>query len=219
MIHYIVAFYNGPRRNKNNFQANLKLQIKAVQQFSSITKATFVLNQYQNETIQVPDNIQIIIRPNLNCSYGAWHHAILQHIHENYDFFLTEDDYVPTDNDFTKPYYQQMNDNAYVCGFIRYDPVQHAAIPNGLLNHKKAQIAYKEYGNVFKLTDGTDYNSCEYNQLHFLEYLKNYSDIVNQCLLPHEFYPNILRFSRIGQPHHYAPNAPTAFYQQHHLLN
>lgn len=155
-------------------------------------EASFVINKTEFEDIQKIESVvsdylikipfEIIYRKNVNSSYGGWNDAIKKNINKDYDYsFLIEDDYLPTSNDFYKPFLQEMSPNvAYVCtkvfnGQKRGFP-RHAAISNGLISNEKCKIVLQQNNKVFYLSSSStnNYHSAEYSQVLFLSLLTAY---------------------------------------------
>jgi len=228
-IHYVVAFYPCPREiSTPNPLLFTQYHLNFIQT-ANFYKSTFVYNfcdqTVENKIKELTHNkVNTIFRPNTNCSYGAWEHAVIQNINEPIDYhFLSEDDYIPTNPHFLIPYLQQITPNtAYVCGFIRNEapetPPQynqkHAAIANGILSQSAAQQIYKIHNKLFDLNPIGE-GFCWKNQITFLNLFKEYEmkHIAHICTLPQE-HLNIIRF--IG--HGPIPHAPLNLWIKHHKL-
>lgn len=195
-INYIPVFYFGIKRNNNPKDKFFFLK-KHLEFISNLTldsniEASFVINKTEFEDIQKIESVvsdylikipfEIIYRKNVNSSYGGWNDAIKKNINKDYDYsFLIEDDYLPTSNDFYKPFLQEMSPNvAYVCtkvfnGQKRGFP-RHAAISNGLISNEKCKIVLQQNNKVFYLSSSStnNYHSAEYSQVLFLSLLTAY---------------------------------------------
>ena len=128
-IHYVVAVFLGPRR-RSQPQCEpfyfVKKHLKFLQ-MSSFKQVTFVCNNYKPEfddslpiivhEAKLPMPANVILRNNIDCSYGAWEHAIIQNIDKELDYhFLIEDDFIPTYQNFINHFIQKMKPNAaYTC--------------------------------------------------------------------------------------------------------
>ena len=208
MIHYIVAVWLGPRRVQpvNNPYAYLRHQLYFLKNSKSIDKTTFVVNHYDTELEKEIEPIiasfgvkaNVIYRKNLGCSYAAFQEAIIQNLEYDYHF-LIEDDCVPTDDNFLVPYLNEMREDAIFSTAMRAGTVE----GNGLLSGKFAKKVYSKRGVVFKLCDSIEYGDCQWNQLHFLDYLKEMgrvSALKNHCYWYQ--WPNPLPGWLWGRPGH-----------------
>jgi hypothetical protein len=191
-INYIVAIYGGNRRHYGNLSPIGVFVNKHIEFLKSNPKyieyVTFVFNKSNNldevELIQqckeFLENFKytgdVIVRDNSGFSYGAWHEGILHNINnkEITHHFLIEDDYLPQCSDFLEWFlFVENEDTKYVASLWKEN---HAAMSNGLLNHKKALDTYKKYGTVFQLKtnasesywDGFD------NQRHYLNLIEGH---------------------------------------------
>jgi hypothetical protein len=210
-ITYIACFFLGERRNTLAEKEPLVLLNKHMDFLSNlpknskIKKAMFVLNSNTpNDLSQIEKDffslcekvvsnlpIEIIVRENIDFSYGAWNRAIQQDI-ENKNktdyYFLIEDDYLPTTKDFYNAYLSFMKNNvAYVASYIDYatesDHGHLAAlgiqekvyefipsISNGLLSANAARAISKKYDKIFNLYNAQTYDYAVANQISFLNY-------------------------------------------------
>ena len=213
-ITYIVCFFLGERRNALAEQDPLVLVNKHIEFLSSlpknskIKKAIFVVNC---DNTDYPDKIrdtlfnlckqrmknipiEILIRDNVDFSYGAWNDAVAGEIQNknNADYyFLIEDDYLPTTKDFYNAYLTFMKNKVkYVASYVNYaqeadyehlkrlalEEQVHKFIPsisNGLLDGKIAIQMFEKYGTVFKIWAATNYDYAVTNQLTFLNHIIN----------------------------------------------
>lgn len=126
---------------------------------------------------------EIIKRPNFGFSYAAWEHGIrhcLQNETSSDYFFLIEDDYVPSRDDFYQYFLKKFTNN--VGGvFQLYTEMhglkKHAAISNGMISKHIAKKCLKKYENVFNIELKNTYLSAQHNQETFLDYLELESEI------------------------------------------
>ena len=206
MIHYIVAVWLGPRRVQpvNNPYAYLRHQLYFLKNSKSIDKTTFVVNHYDTELEKEIEPIiasfgvkaSVIYRKNLGCSYAAFQEAIIQNLEYDYHF-LIEDDCVPANANFLVPYLNEMKEDTI------FSTVYATGDGAGLLSGKFAKEVYSKNGVVFKLCDSITYGDCEWNQLHFLDYLKEMgrvSTLKNHCYWYQ--WPNPLPDWLRGRPSH-----------------
>lgn len=174
-----------------------------LREFRIIKKAAESYRPYYTE-------LEIVPRKNIDFSYGGWNHVIENDIRagkEYSHYILLEDDYRPDHPDFIDFFLDKM-ENAdvdqhiqpflkptsspkvgYVCGMVSYRISPHAAISYGMLRGEAARDAYKEYGNVFFLTNTRfDYGMGETNQIRFLDYIKSLgytlTDVRDTCSIP-----------------------------------
>lgn len=182
MIHYIVAVWLGPRRVQpvNNPYAYLKHQLYFLKNSKSIDKATFVVNHYDKELEKEIEPLiasfgvqaSVIYRENSGCSYAAFQEGVVQNLEYDYHF-LIEDDGKPTNENFLEPFLNEMKNNTI---FVSNQPYSLGA---GLLSGEFAKKMYSERNVLFKLLDSTSYQDCEWNQEHFLDYLKEVGEVTN----------------------------------------
>ena len=193
-IHYVVSVFLGNRRNKNQnadpfYCVRKHLNFLAQNPWYT---STFVCNKFIPKIDDLlpkiakeydAPNLKIIFRDNVDCSYGAWHQAVVENIHKELDYhFLIEDDYIPANPWFLTPFLNKMSPNVhYVCSKLLEIPRAmqlHASVSNGLLSHALAQKVFEKHQKVFMLCgarrslNGLDYVMCERNQIHFLDYFE-----------------------------------------------
>jgi hypothetical protein len=228
-ITYIACFFLGERRNTLAEKEPLVLLNKHLEflselsKSSKIKKAIFVLNSNTpNDLSHIEQDflslckdginnipIEIIVRENIDFSYGAWNIAIEQDIKNKNKtdyYFLIEDDYLPTTKDFYNAYLKFVKNNvAYVASYIDYATESdhgHLArlgieekvyefipsISNGLLSASAAQIIYKKHDRIFNLYRAETYDYAVANQITFLNlFLDNrykIDDISSQHSVP-----------------------------------
>lgn len=199
MVNYIVSCYSGERRGYSPTPIELfvtKHLDYVKSSTSNITNITFVIN----ESISELDNLiidiinktdlnistTIIRRANIDGSYGAWEHALLETYKDTKYSFLIEDDYIPSRSDTIDYFLKIMNDNvAFVSSLWREN---HSAISNGLFNNSMVDKTLSKHQNLFILnrtvnnTEQTKhYSSLFQNQRRYLsnvEGIKNV-DITN----------------------------------------
>lgn len=200
MIDYIVCFYFGKRRTQltnlllqDNRYGFVKKHVDFLEKFKEggeLNNITFVINGESESDRKVVETIlsksklkkySVINRANIDYSYGAWNDAIIQNINSKATHaILIEDDYIPSHIEFHKYFLDLFDKNtAYVCQY--YDttnPINHAAISNGIISYEKCRTVYDKKGTVLKLVGSQ--NSKEYtldtaerNQVIFLDYLIN----------------------------------------------
>jgi hypothetical protein len=228
-IAYIACFFLGERRNVLAEKEPLVLLNKHIgflsklPKNSKIKKAIFVLNsdspndlnQIEQDFVSLCEDgiknipIKILVRQNVDFSYGGWNDAIQQDIESksNIDYyFLIEDDYLPIKKNFCDAYLDFMkNKVAYVASYIDYSNEYHQShlttlgiqeevyefipsISNGLLSASAARIVYKKYNTVFNLYQATNYDYAVANQITFLNYFLGIrykiDDISSQYAVP-----------------------------------
>lgn len=200
MINYIVSIYVGNRGNgavnrltaDSTYMAKRHLDLLSRLNVPMIKRATFVVSpssfpEKDNAAVEfimshygkIP-GIEIdsfIGENNNNHSYGSWNFGMMKYINEDLNFFLIEDDYFPSKDEFYLPFIEKMSDNiAYVPQLYVHNREhrRHAAISNGLMNIKAARKHYETFGcciNI-KLPDKRVYDAGVYTQLYFLKGLE-----------------------------------------------
>lgn len=197
MFDYIVCFYFGNRRMpltdflfKSDRYGFVKRHIdflKKIKNNSELNRIVFVINGLSEHDEKMVtelmsesslNNYTIICRDNMDYSYGAWNHALIDNLDSDSKYaFLIEDDYIPALNDFHKHFIKIFEDNiAYVCQYYNtVYSVKHAGISNGFIDYTKCKQIYEKNKNIFKLVSSTNSkeymnSSAEKNQLHFLDY-------------------------------------------------
>jgi len=228
-ITYIACFFLGERRNTLAEKEPLVLLNKHIEflsklpKNSKIKKAIFVLNSNTpNDLSHIEEDflslckdginnipIEVIVRPNVDFSYGAWSTAIEQDIKSKNKtdyYFLIEDDYLPTTKDFYNAYLGFMKNNvAYVASYVDYSTeADHGhlerlgiqekvyefipSISNGLLCAHAARVISKKYDKVFNLYHQETYDHAVANQItflnHFLDNGYKIDDISSQHAIP-----------------------------------
>jgi hypothetical protein len=156
----------------------------------NLNKVYFVINEWEEqdnskvyyEVLEVvkwyglEGKIKVIFHDNTNHSYGAWNKGIKQLIEDGSksDYaFLCEDDYLPVDEEFYKPFFfkfdkDKSNNVGYIAQHIddvkyhrnvykkgvgsinTHHTQKHAAVSNGFLNLNIAKTILKKYKNVFE---------------------------------------------------------------------
>lgn len=191
LFDYIVCFYFGERRNKitssllsSDRYGFVKKHIAFLQSLmkkkNGLNNIIFVINNIDDSDYTTVKalleksklkNYDVINRPNLDYSYGAWNDALIKNLNSEAKYaYLTEDDYIPAQLDFYKPFFKQFDGNtAYVCQFYVNS---HAAISNGFIDYEKCRIVYKEKQTIFRLLSDRN-QPGEYNQIFFLRTLTN----------------------------------------------
>lgn len=201
MINYIVSIYVGTRgngavntlTNDPTYMAQRHLDALSRLNVPLIKRATFVVSPSSDrERDQAAvdfimsnsgsiDGIEIdafIGTNNNNHSYGSWNFAMVKYVDDGMDFFLIEDDYFPTKDEFYAPFIEQMTDNvAYVSQLYVFNKEhrKHAAISNGLMNIKAAKKHYETFGSCINISipEKKVYDAGVYTQLHFLKCLED----------------------------------------------
>jgi hypothetical protein len=192
MINYIVSLYFGQRRNtmvqscvdadpyylfKCHLQAIARYSMKDVHKFTFVVNPSGdqeldegskkILEVFSNTPKLKEKNIEILFNPdNRHISYGAWNFGVENGLDDPKTkyFFLLEDDYVPTGDEFYEPYVKKSQDDiAYVCQM--WSPSKNpkaktagrVAITNGLLNADAARKSKELNGSCFDLPETPDY--------------------------------------------------------------
>lgn len=196
MINYVVALYVGDRGNRSvnlltkdpTYMAKRHLGALASLNVPLITKATFVVSpsgnpeadscavEFVQQSINCIEGIEIdcfIGSNNNNHSYGCWNFAMKKYIDDKNHFFLIEDDYFPTKDEFYLPFLEKIRSNtAYVSQLYVHNREhrQHAAISNGLMNVDAARAHIERFGDCINidLPKKKPYDVGVYSQLHFL---------------------------------------------------
>jgi hypothetical protein len=192
-IHYIVAFYLGPRETLpvNDFLIKdryhyVKKHIECLKKFrcEDITKITFVISEYDKQIDNNVDKvvkkhsgflpIEVFHRENIGFSYAAWNDVMIKSLNDKEDFdycFLIEDDYIPNQDYFYRPFTDLFdNKTAFVCQVWNED---HPSVSNGVFSYSIAKKLKENYGNVFKLVSTDDsYSGGVKNQIHYIDYAK-----------------------------------------------
>jgi len=235
-ITYIVATWLGPRRSiyhTEKFSKDpyylIKQHITSLNVFNidNIEKFLIVINQnderldlnlqHELEKLNCRIPYEIIIRPNLGFSYGAWEHGIQHCLSNNTTsdfFFLIEDDYIPASNDFCQYFLNKFSNTNMGGVFQLYVELhglkKHAAVSNGMISKDIAKVCVQKYGRVFKIKQEITYLSAQHNQETFLEYIEAESkicDISDIASIP--FYDiNIGRIKYFGNQEKSAPIIP-----------
>ena len=150
-INYIIAVYAGKRRHYSITPVKLFIDkhVNYIKSCSSnISQVTFIINksdpavdnelkEYINlKELDIP--VTIIIRPNIDGSYGAWEAGLTHKENTSEYSFLIEDDYIPVRADSINFFENKINDKiSYVSSLWRED---HSSISNGLFNNKFIKI-------------------------------------------------------------------------------
>lgn len=172
MINYVVALYVGERRNRKvseltedpTFFIRKHLNVLRSLNVPLIKKVTFVISpsnflekdqealNYIAKNKNALPGIEIdyfIGEDNCDHSYGSWNFAMKKHINDGMHFFLIEDDYIPSADEFYLPFLNKISSTtAFVCQL--YDKLGqsnfHAAISNGLMNVNAAKKHLETFG-------------------------------------------------------------------------
>lgn len=132
-INYVVTCWSGTRRfmepdydkDRTHF---LKIQLQQLQKYeNSLSQITFVINHnpdededYKKFIEDLPKEVNgvplvVLRRENIGMMFGVWLH-VCETYEKNFDYyFVTEDDYVPTLDNFDKIFLSQMSEK---CGFM-----------------------------------------------------------------------------------------------------
>lgn len=177
-INYIPAFYIGNRVHtdyNNNIKQNplilVEKHIEALKN-TEINLVSFVFNlddlSIANELedkikkYNINFNYECIFRQNMGCSYGAWNDVIIKNLDDFDYFFIIEDDFIPTNPEFYKPFVQRCSDKyPYICEFtdVTWTGLPHPSIPHGIIQAKSCREIYKKYKNILKIYN--DNNNLE----------------------------------------------------------
>ena len=216
----------------------------------------FVINEWEeNDNTQVyyevlevikwyglEDKIKVIFHDNTNHSYGAWNKGIKQLIKDSSSsdyVFVCEDDYLPVDEDFYKPFFIKFKDNiGYVAQHVddvkyhrnidkkdvgrinTHHTRKHAAVSNGFLDLNLAKTLYNKNKEVFKF-DLSEYDNANLStrakeQVVFADsindagyQLESISDI---CYIPFDIQNNN-KIKDIGDKDNYCPIKPYRYGQ------
>ena len=210
-INYIVALYFGTRVSKKHNELISKSPFYLLDEHLSflkdcntnITQVTFVINGEKPDGFlerienNLPDyvKVKVVERKNQGFSYGGWNDVIVQCLEDNSNFdyyFIIEDDYVPTVDNFYEPFVEKCtNENPFVCGLIGHIPRQHPAISNGLLQNKACKHVYEQCKNVFVglcVTPGDSYLEAWSTQINFMDNFTSlgftFNDIIDKYCSP-----------------------------------
>lgn len=203
-INYVVGVYVGKRRNEsvNRITEDPTRLVKMhIDRLSSLNvpllkKATFVVSPSKNA--ERDEEVIAFVRsyrkniPNIsvdcfigdnndNHSYGSWNFGMKKYINEDMHFFLIEDDYFPTKDEFYLPFMEKLNGNvAYVCQLYGtlYEKFAHAAISNGLMNINAAKEHHNRFGQCIFTVENNKKMGGVWNQLHFLKNYENMNFLV-----------------------------------------
>lgn len=197
MIHYIVAVYVGRRSNRNvssitkdpTHLTKIHLDRLAKLNLPMIKKATFVVSpsdskERDSQVVSLVNNIgtldngielnSFIAKNNNNHSYGSWNFGMKSTLDDGLDYFLIEDDYFPSIDEFYLPFVRMADDEtAYVCQL--YSRVKntshHAAISNGLMLHSAAKMHYEKFHECINISlpDRRVGDPGVYSQIYFLK--------------------------------------------------
>jgi ribosomal protein S18 acetylase RimI-like enzyme len=211
---YIIAFYLGPRRSTFYTQMTTQDKFFLIKKHLGflrknhknmpLNKVYFVFNENDFsknlyfdilklvEDYGLTDLVDVDIRNNQGFSYGAWQHVLIKNIQQELKVpyaFLCEDDYLPTSNEFYKPFYNKLTlpEIGYVAELVWDHPQIHAAISNGFIKYDVVKEIYNTKGQIFTLDTGDTYYTGVFNQVHFTDLIQtNYtlSDISDDCKIP-----------------------------------
>lgn len=221
-VNYIVANYIGPLRYSKldslfffkehlNFLKNIKTDIKIF--------PTFVFNEDVDSQIKKEldgySEYDILYRKNSGYSYGAWNDVIIKNINNyNYDyFFLIEDDYIPTCDNFLNPFLDRCKgDTIFVCGLVEeassvrfpsyvqdnQKSFKFPSISNGLIPAGFCRFFYKKNKKLFNISMDTDKDTAYKNQIYFCKYFTDMgykiTDILDEFKSPFFDSKNIVTY-------------------------
>lgn len=184
MINYVVAFFLGDRRNSGPHIRDELFYLKKHVEFLLYNKnsnvfPTFVFNGSEGRKNLIREIVkdldcQVIYRPNVNFSYGAWNDAIIANLEKKYAyFFLIEDDYLPVSMEAIGKFKQGiLEKNSHAGAISLYSDLgghpPHAAISNGMLSRSACVSVKKKYKTIFELSKNNDYINAEWNQINYL---------------------------------------------------
>jgi len=196
-VNYIVCFYNGVRKcypQGTPIDYFLDQQIKFLSKpINHIKGFTFVFNKSGNdgEIIEKAtafcrdSNLEgkLIVRPNIDGSYGAWEQGIMETYQNFTHSFLVEDDYIPVCGDFLDYFLGEGDGNtAFVASWVGRSPINPktpvASISNGLFFNKVIPETLKKHATLFRLVRkrGNAYPPLGRNQRRFLNFITNGKD-------------------------------------------
>ncbi len=191
LTNYQVVFFNGRRRCYTN-NRSIEFASKHIEYLNEnipdIGLVSFIINEGNKisddeliEFINDSDlkfNYEIIVRPNVGFSYGAWAETMVKN-HMKFDYtFVIEDDYIPTEKNTLDYFYKKLDDETiYVCCLWGDG---HASISNGMIHTK---IMRDDVIKTLKKYNGATYGYGQKNQRCFMtEYEKlnyKFKDITN----------------------------------------
>lgn len=195
MINYISVFYIGPNRDYRRYQEVYQVDplyfVKKQRDFLSycdekdISKVTFVFNddisvELKSKILDVKIDggripLEIIFRPNLGFSYGAWSDAIIKNINDFEYFFIIEDDMLPT----REKWYEYMIDNMtyekpIMCAYKEVkDGTPFASAPHSLIRGQNCRHLLSKYGQIFLYNTENTYPSAWDSQLKYYNLFLN----------------------------------------------
>jgi len=139
-VHYVCAFWEGPRRYVKGSPIYLPYQLKALSEIEhNLTHIWFVFNGERTSTIEIPTHLRdtpvsVIYRKNIGLSYGALSDIHAMGVTEGYYLFI-EDDNVPALDNFDQRLLDLMTPECgWLCTLIADSGFgRHAGIATGLL--------------------------------------------------------------------------------------
>jgi hypothetical protein len=200
---YIVALYGGRRRmlkdkspSRRNLHSPLKDYVNKHCDFiktnpKGIDQITFVFNESNNpdedKIIDYTKNLSlniphlVIVRENLNISYGAWGEGLKQTAKDFEYSILIEDDYIPVKNDFLDYFKSEIKDNSiFVASYFTNDSRMgpHASVSNGLIINKHINLE-NPFHHPPKTKNRDNYHHAAQNQIFFLKQYQDKGLIIN----------------------------------------
>ena len=192
------------------------------------------------------DKIKVITHDNTNHSYGAWNIGLKYLIRENQlstgapffyhkpssDYaFLCEDDYIPTDKNFFKPFFKVLEDDkvGYVAQHVddivvlidtrnsktKKSSYRHAAVSNGFIRLDSCKSVLKKHKNVFNFNQIDNFNEkLSQRALEQITFTNNLTElgyklegISNVCYVPFD-QNNSNKLRHFGDIKNYCPIKP-----------
>lgn len=205
-VNYIAGFYVGENRSNPYYQAVFgsnplhffNKHVQFLKTSKDIDLVTFVFNddiepalkeqidRITSDVLGLP--VEIVYRKNSGFSYGIWNDIIEKNLNDFDYFFLIEDDYIPSRQDFVNIFRDKCSDDVcYVCS-LAYEVSHsinklvrpedgsfwHPSISNGMITAESVRCVYQKHNRVFRIVGDTNYDSGYLNQLY---YLKDYTDL------------------------------------------
>jgi hypothetical protein len=173
---YVIATYQGPRRYRDG--GELSRHLDQLNRLPHKLDHVVVVNNYDYAAQKIQTfGAELIERPNVGGSYGAFNAAFKRH-HDKFDYYIfVEDDYVPVAKEFdTILHALIMPKTGYLCGLVANFPVYHegmrlsvphAAISNGIARTSALLAVERYFGNLPYSNAPSDYGKDEMSQVLF----------------------------------------------------